>query len=178
MAEVSTIARPYAKAAFEFALANGQLSQWSQALATAALVAADQEMKRLLDSPALSDEQKAALLVDVCGDGLTDAAKNFIGVLADNKRLPALPAISRTFEVLKAQQEQALDVDVISAFELTQEQQSKLAQKLKAKWQKEISINTRIDTGLIGGVVIRAGDLVIDDSLRGRLTKIAEAVGV
>lgn len=177
MAEVSTIARPYAKAAFEHAVAAGELSQWSQALALAAEVAANAEVNSLLDSPALSDEQKAAIFVDICGAEAGEGFKNFVTLLAENKRLSVISAISQAYEVLKAQQEQSVDVEVTSAFDLSAEQQQLLAQKLKDKWRKEISLSVTTDASLIGGVIIRAGDLVIDDSVRGKLTKIAETVG-
>ncbi|MCF7981435.1 MAG: F0F1 ATP synthase subunit delta [Pseudomonadales bacterium] len=176
MAEVSTIARPYAKAAFEHALAVGQLSQWSQTLASAALVSADLEMKRVLASPALGSEEKATFFIDVCGADLGNDEQNFIRVLAEHKRLEVLPAVADAFEALKAKQEQAVDVDVISAFELSAEQQTMLTEKLKGKWQKDVSLKTQVDPSLIGGVIIRAGDLVIDDSVRGKLTRLAEAV--
>lgn len=176
MAEVSTIARPYAKAAFEHATESAELSQWSEALALAAAVTSDPDMKQLLASPALDSARKAELFIDVCGADLNDGVKNFITILAENKRLAALPAISQAFEVMKAQKEQAIDVQVITAFELTAEQQDILTQKLKSKWQKEVSIIQQVDSSLIGGVIIRAGDLVIDDSVRGKLTRLAEAV--
>lgn len=176
MAEVSTIARPYAKAAFEHATEASELAQWSEALATAAVVSSDPDMRRLLDSPSLGNDAKAVIFIDICADSASDGVKNFITVLAENKRLAALPAISQAFEVLKAQKEQAVDVEVISAFELTTEQQDMLARKLKNKWQKEVSIKQRVDDSLIGGVVIRAGDLVIDDSIRGKLMRLTESV--
>jgi len=177
MAEVSTIARPYAKAAFEHAAAADELSQWAQALAFAAELADNGEVARLLDSPLLSGEQKAELFIDLCGDEAGEGFHNFIKQLAENKRLPVLAEISQAYEVLKAQQEQTVDVEVISAFDLTAEQQQGLAQKLKEKWHKEVSIKVTTDASLIGGVIIRAGDLVIDDSVRGKLAKVAEAVG-
>lgn len=176
MAEVSTIARPYAKAAFEHAVEKGELSQWSQALALASVVAAHDDVKSALDSPALSGEQKSAVFIDVCGADLSNEVKNFITVLAEHKRLSVLPAIADAFEVLKSLQEQAVDVDVTSAFELSAEQQANLAEKLKNKWQKEVSVKTQVDNSLIGGVIIRAGDMVIDNSIRGKLAQLSEAV--
>lgn len=176
MAEVSTIARPYAKAAFEYAQEKGSLSQWSEMLALAAAVAENSAMKAVLDSPSLTSEQKADVFVDVCGAGLGTEAKNFITTLAEHKRLAALPVISEMFEELKSARDQAVDVEVISAYEMTTEQENKLAETLKAKWQKEVSLESRVDADLIGGVIIRAGDVVIDGSIRGKLAKLAEAV--
>lgn len=176
MAEVSTVARPYAKAAFEYAQEKGSLSQWSEMLTLAAAVATNSEMKSVLDSPALTSEQKADVFVDVCGSGLGGEAKNFITALAEHKRLTALPVISEMFEELKSARDKAVDVEVVSAYEMTAEQENKLATALKAKWQKEVSLESRVDADLIGGVIIRAGDVVIDNSIRGKLTKLAEAV--
>lgn len=176
MAEVSTVARPYAKAAFEYAQEKGSLTKWSEMLSLAATVATDSNMKTVLDSPALTSEQKAAVFTDVCGTGLGVEAQNFISTLAEHKRLAALPVISEMFEELKSARDQAVDVEVISAFEMTSEQENKLAETLKAKWQKEVSLTSSVDADLIGGVVIRAGDVVIDGSIRGKLAKLAEAV--
>ncbi len=176
MAEVSTVARPYAKAAFEYAQEKGVLTQWSDMLAQASAVASNEDMKSVLENPSLTSEQKAQIFVDVCGTDLGSDAKNFVSNLAEHKRLAALPVITEMFEELKAAKDQAVDVMVTSAFELTAEQQSKLAETLKNKWQKDVSIETEVDNSLIGGVIIRAGDVVIDSSVRGKLAKVAEAV--
>jgi len=176
MAEVSTVARPYAKAAFEYAQEKDLLTQWSDMLAAASAVASNSDMSSVLDNPSLTSEQKAAIFVDVCGAGLGSDAKNFVSGLAEHKRLAALPMIAEMFEELKAAKDQAVDVMVTSAFEMTAEQQNKLAETLKNKWQKDVSIETQVDSSLIGGVIIRAGDVVIDSSVRGKLAKVAEAV--
>ena len=176
MAEVSTVARPYAKAAFEYAQEKGDLTQWSNMLAQASAVAVDSEMKNVLDSPSLTNEQKAEIFVEVCGADLGNEAKNFMFTLAEHKRLAALPVIAEMFEELKAAKDQAVDVEVTSAFEMTAEQQNKLAETLKNKWQKAVSIDIQVDSSLIGGVIIRTRDVVIDSSIRGKLAKLAEAV--
>lgn len=176
MAEVSTVARPYAKAAFEYAQEKGALTQWSDMLAQASAVAANSDMKSVLENPSLTNEQKAEIFVDVCGADLGSDEKNFVFGLAEHKRLVALPMIAEMFEKLKAAKDQTVDVMVTSAFEMTAEQQSKLVETLKNKWQKDVSIETQVDSSLIGGVIIRAGDVVIDSSVRGKLAKVAEAV--
>lgn len=176
MAEVSTVARPYAKAAFEYAQEKGALTQWSNMLAQASAVAVDSEMKNVLDSPSLTSEQQAKIFVDVCGADVGNEAKNFMCSLAEHKRLAALPVIAEMFEELKAAKDQAVDVEVTSAFEMTAEQQNKLAETLKNKWQKAVSIDIQVDSSLIGGVIIRTRDVVIDSSIRGKLAKLAEAV--
>ena len=112
----------------------------------------------------------------MCGADLGSDEKNFVFGLAEHKRLVALPMIAEMFEKLKAAKDQTVDVMVTSAFEMTAEQQSKLVETLKNKWQKDVSIETQVDSSLIGGVIIRAGDVVIDSSVRGKLAKVAEAV--
>jgi F-type H+-transporting ATPase subunit delta len=176
MAELSTLARPYAKAAFEHALGKQRLAQWSEQLATAAAVVADSAMERVLNNPSLTASQQAHTLTDVCGDILDDQVRNFINVLAENKRLPLLPQIYELFAQLKANQEKSVDVEVVSAFDLADEARDRLATALGRKLEREVKVRTSTDSNLLGGVLIRAGDLVIDGSVRGRLNKLAEAL--
>ncbi len=176
MAELSTVARPYTKAAFESALEQKSLDQWSEMLVLAAQAVQDGQVAELLRNPALSAAQKAGLVVDVCADKLDEQCQNFIHILAENKRLPVLPEISELFDRLKAEQQKSVDVDVTSAFKLTKEQQTKLAQALGAKLDREVNITSSQDKSLIGGLVIRTADLVIDGSVRGKLKKLAEAL--
>ena len=178
MAESITVARPYTKAAFETALAQGDLGSWSEFLALSAAVVADEDLKVALDNPAISTDKKAQLVVDVCSanQAVSEQGKNFLSLLAENKRLSLLPEVSNLFETLKANQEKSVDVSVISAFELGNEQQDKLTQALSAMLSREIKITATTDASLIGGVIVHAGDLVIDGSLRGKLGKLAEAM--
>lgn len=176
MAELSTLARPYARAAFEYAREAGKLAQWQQELATAAAVAADDAVATVLADPGLTAQQQASTLCEVCGDAIGSEVKNFVSILADNKRLPLLPEIFEQFEQFKANQEKSVDVEVISAFDLADEMRDKLARGLGAKLEREVNVRTSTDSGLLGGVLIRAGDLVIDGSVRGRLNKLAEAM--
>jgi F-type H+-transporting ATPase subunit delta len=176
MAELSTLARPYAKAAFEYALSQNELGSWSKQLTTVAVVAASATLKKVLSSPALTAEQRFKALIDVCGDELGDKVRNFLCVLAENKRLELLPDIQVQFEELKANQERSVDVDVVSAFPLDGELTRKLAQALRGKLQREVTVNASVDSSLLGGVLVRAGDVVIDGSVRGRLEKLAQAM--
>jgi F-type H+-transporting ATPase subunit delta len=176
MAELSTLARPYARAAFEFALGKAQLNSWAEALATAAAVASDGTMAAVLSSPAYTAEQLAATVSEVCGDALDADQRQFIAVLAANKRLPLLPEIGKLFELYKADQERSVDVEVRSAFAVGESTVQSLAEVLGRKLEREVKVETRIDESLLGGVLIRAGDLVIDGSVRGRLNKLAEAM--
>ena len=176
MAELSTLARPYAKAAFEYALAEIDLAGWSKQIGTAAAVAQDATMLKILSSPSLTAEQRSKALLDICGDAISAKGRNFIRVLADNKRLALLPDIAVLFEQFKANQEKSVDVDVVSAFPLEPAVAERLAQALRGKLQREVTINASVDSALIGGVLVRAGDVVIDGSVRGRLAKLALAM--
>ena len=176
MAELTTLARPYAKAVFAEAQEKNALDAWSDDLAILAAFAADADMAKVLVHPSLTAEQQAQALTDVCGDKLNDAAKNLVAVLAENKRLPLLPEIAVLFEELKAQLQNTVDVVVTSAQELNSDQADKLAQALKAKLNCDVRLTSEIDESLIGGAIIRAGDLVIDGSITGKLSKLAEAM--
>jgi F-type H+-transporting ATPase subunit delta len=176
MAELSTLARPYAKAVFEFAEAGNDLAGWSAQLATAAAVAGTETLQRVFGSPAMTSEQQADAFIEVCGDELGDKGRNFIRVLAENKRLALLPEIQKLYEQFKANREKSVAVEVATPFELDEELQQKLATALSGKLEREVSVQSVIDKSLIGGVVVRAADVVIDGSVRGRLAKLAETM--
>ena len=176
MAELSTLARPYAKAAFEYAADANNLQGWSNSLAIVAAVTQQHVVVKLLSSPSYTAAQQAEKTIDVCGDEIDDKVRGFMRVLAENHRLKLLPQISQQFEVLKANREKTVDVCVISASEISAEQQNKLASALSAKLEREVNMQVSIDDTLIGGAVIRAGDTVIDGSIRGRLSKLSEAL--
>ena len=175
MAELSTLARPYARAAFEYAV-NVDLAAWSTQLALAAAVAQAENMVKVLSSPSLTSTQQSQHFIDVCGDELSEKVQNFIKVLADHKRLALLPVISTLYEQFKANREKSVDVEVVTAFELDAALQEKLATALSGKLERDVNVRTTIEKELLGGVVIRAADIVIDGSIRGRLNKLAEAM--
>ena len=174
MAELTTLARPYAKAAFEFATAAGNLQFWYDALEVSSAVAEQPQVKEVLGAPNLSAEQKASIFLDVCGDQLDEKQKNFIRVLASNKRLELLPTVLQQFAAMKATQEKTIDVEVTAAYELSVDLINKLTQTLSTKLNRKVTIQGAVDTSLMGGAVIQMGDLVIDGSVRGRLAKLAE----
>ncbi|GAA5177628.1 F0F1 ATP synthase subunit delta [Modicisalibacter zincidurans] len=179
MAETSTVARPYAKAAFEFAHAQGQLKAWSEMLTLAARVVADDDMQsRVLGNPRLSGDDKADVIVGVGGEAFGEEATNFLRILGQKNRLAALPAIAEQFELLKAQQEKRMDVTIVSAYPLDATQQETLASALAKRLNREISITTQVDSALLGGVILRAGDTVIDGSVRGRLARLRDSLSV
>lgn len=176
MAELTTLARPYAKAAFESADAASELQTWSKMLALLSAVAQQDNMAKAISSPGLTAEQKAQVFVDVCGEELDVKAANLVSALAANQRLLLLPEIHQLFELFKAQREKSVDVLVSTAFELSNELQDKLAKTLSAKLDREVNLSTTVDKTLLGGALVRAGDTVIDGSVKGRLTKLAEAM--
>ncbi len=176
MAELNTVARPYTKAAFEYALDKGSLDQWATMLSTAAQVVQDSVMAQVLNNPALTYEQKADVLISVCEQQLDQSGKNFIVLLAEKARLPLLPEIALQFEQLKAAQEKSVDVNLTTAYALDDQQQQKLAQALSTKLGREVKLTSQVDKSILGGVVIRSNDLVIDGSVRARLAKLAEAM--
>ena len=176
MAELSTLARPYAKAAFQAAVEAGALVQWSEMLTTASAVTQNEEVIKVLTNPGLTGQQQAQTVIEVCGETLNAAGQNLISVLAENKRISLLPQILEQFEHLKAEQEKSVDVEIISAFEVADETKAKLTQALKAKLEKEVTVTTTVDATLVGGAIIRAGDLVVDGTVKGKLAKLAEAM--
>ncbi|MCK2043388.1 F0F1 ATP synthase subunit delta [Chromohalobacter sp. TMW 2.2308] len=176
MAETSTVARPYAKAAFEYARDQQALEAWSGQLATVAQVVSNTEFKaKVVGNPKLSQEQKIELLLDVCGE-LDESLCNFLRTVGSHGRLAALSAIAEQFDALRAQEEKRVDVTIVSAFDLDAAQQDKLATALKKRLNREISITTQVDRALMGGAILRAGDTVIDGSVRGRLNRLRDAL--
>jgi F-type H+-transporting ATPase subunit delta len=172
VAERATIARPYAKAAFEYARDTKAFAEWSRGFALVAQVAADPRIEELIKNPELTDADHASLINDVAGDRLDPHMKNFIGVLAENHRLLLLPEIAAHFEFLRSQVENTVDVDVVSAVALDAAQTGKLEQALGQRLKAKVRMTNTVDAGLLGGAVIRAGDLVIDGSLKGRLDRL------
>ena len=176
-AELTTIARPYARAAFSHALdqADG-LANWSRMLGFLSAAVQADVVRSALDDPMLTTEQEASLVFDIVGSDINDAGKNFVSVLAQYGRIALLPRIAELFEQLKAQHEKTMDVDITSAFEVDPTDESKLAEALKRKLQKNIKITTQVDKTLLGGVIIRTEDTVIDNSVRGKLEKLSQAL--
>ena len=178
MAEFTTVARPYAKAAFEHAMAANALAEWSNMINFSAAVVADEQMQDLLSSPHLSNDQQRDAVLSICEGKLDAHGQNFIKLLSANNRLLALPQIAELFEHLKQEFEKTIDAHVTSAAELTAEQQDKLTKKLASKLGRQVNINVTIDKDLLGGLVIEAEDMVIDGSVRGQLAKLSETLKV
>lgn len=176
MAENITVARPYAQAILELARERDDYAGWSDLLAVAARVASEPAFRRLLGSPAMERRQLADMVIDLCGDQAGELGRNLIRLLADNGRLGYLPEISLEFERLRAEAENVVDVEVTSAVALDEPQQQKIATAMRQRLGSNVRLHCEIDETLLGGAVVRAGDLVIDGSLRGRLDRLAGAL--
>lgn len=177
MAETVTAARPYAQAAFDVARASGKLKNWSEWLAAAAALVSDAKVRALIGNPRVARAQIQGLMLDALDGALDPQAKNFIRLLTENQRLALLPDIATLFEASRAEAEGTLRVQVISAMALSDEQQRTLAAALKKRFQREVTLHCDIDKNIIGGAIIRAGDRVIDGSARGKLQRLAQALG-
>jgi F-type H+-transporting ATPase subunit delta len=177
MAQLTTLARPYAKAVFDAAKEQNAVDQWDQALAFAGLVAADQEVANILANPGLSEQRKAELFADCFEEPLPEALRNFLLILAENKRLALLPEVATLFSLYRADIERTVKLAVNTAFELSADEQQKLIKALSEKLERKVELETAVDQSLIGGVVVRTGDLVIDASVRGKLARMAKALG-
>jgi F-type H+-transporting ATPase subunit delta len=173
MAEKTTIARPYAKAAFEEAKADKRLAQWSQILRTAATAVRDPRVHELLGSPSVTAEELAQFVMGLLGPGLDEHAENFFRTLAENRRLAFLPEMSALFDEFKDEEESVVDVTVTSAAPIDGAQQQALSKALERKLKRTVRLHCATDPTLIGGAVLRSGDTVIDGSLLSRLKRIA-----
>ena len=173
MAENVTIARPYARAAFAYARERNVLSRWSEWLAAAANLVQDARVAALLSSPQVTHQDLVSLIGDGSGIGDDSDSRNFIATLAENRRLGVLPEIAGLYEVLRAEVENVADVHVTSAVALDATQQQRLAAALKKRLKREVRLHCDVDPALVGGAVVRSGDMIIDGSLKGRLERLA-----
>jgi F-type H+-transporting ATPase subunit delta len=176
MAELATIARPYAEAAFALAKDSNAMGKWAEMLRALSTVSQDAQMRAALDSPKLSAAQKSSLFSSVVGDGLNDVGRKFVNTVVEAGRGKLLPHISTQFDALKNEAENAAVAMIRTAMPLTDEQRASFAQSLQKKFGKTIQIKETVDESLIAGAIISVGDQVIDGSAKGRLA--AMAVGV
>ena len=173
MAEYTTSARRSARAVYALATESSSVESWGEALSLLAAVAADASMQELLDKPQLGKEQKAELMLKVLSDKLNPQQQNLVRLMAENGRLRALPEVAHQFEIYRAEAEGKVEAEVISAFALTSEQEQAITETLKSKLGRDVSITTSTDESLIGGVVIKAGDTIIDGSMKSQLESLA-----
>ena len=176
MLNTNTLARPYAKAAYEFASNAGQVDAWSAMLALTAAAAKEPVIIKELGNPELSRDGKVAFLKQICKGKIDETFGNFLSILGENGRLTILPTVNELFVAIKADKDRTLEVDVESAFELSAEQLQTLAAALSKRLDRTVQPKATVNPALIGGLHIRAGDLVIDGSVRGKLYKLAEAL--
>tara|TARA_B100000676_G_scaffold224625_1_gene222047 strand:+ start:4341 stop:4886 length:546 start_codon:yes stop_codon:yes gene_type:complete len=177
MEDMSTIARPYAQAALSQADSEGKLAEWSDMLSFLADAVRDPTMAGVIANPRVDAEKLTELMLGVADGRLSDTGANFVRLLVAKDRTAALPEISAQFETRRAELEGRRHVDIVSAFELDAAQQDKLAAAVARRLGREVDIAVTVDEALIGGVIIRAGDLVIDASVRGRLAQLGTALG-
>jgi F-type H+-transporting ATPase subunit delta len=176
MSSITTLARPYAKAAFALAEQGQGLARWDEMLNLAAAIAGDATMEVLLGSPQLSSARAAGVIADMGGEAFDDRFRGYLAVLADNGRLPLLPEITRLYQRLRAEAEKRLQVRVVSAVPLDEDQSRRLREALAQRFERDIELENDIDEALIGGAVVYAGDEVIDGSLRGRLQQLSSSL--
>lgn len=175
MSEFVTVARPYAKAAFDFAVEHQGIDSWQHMLAFAAEVSKNEEMAELL-AGALAPETLSQTFITICGDQLDANGQNLIKVMAENGRLKVLPDVLEQFVQLRAAQEATVEVDVTSASALSEAQLSKISAAMEKRLSRKVKLNCNIDKSVMAGVVIRAGDMVIDGSVRARLDRLADVL--
>ena len=181
MAENSSIARPYAEAAFALANEAGQLDGWSESLQAAGLAVADEALAQLIDAPTADKSAAVGIIVDICNRAASapvDASRvgNLVRLLAENGRLALLPDIAVIFDSLKTQVENRVDVVLTAAAPVDEAQQARMIESLKKRFGRDINLHFKLDENLIGGARLQAGDLVIDGSVRTGLEKLSSTL--
>jgi len=176
VAEEATIARPYARAAFEHAHAAGQLAAWGEMLERASVVLADARVNALVGNPHVQRVDLVGFVAEIAGVSGNEKVLNWLHLLSDNSRLALLPQIAVQFAALRAEVENTVDATVVSALPLTAEQLEKLAQALTRRLHRTVRLSATVDPALIGGAVVRAGDFVVDGSLRGRVERLGNTI--
>jgi F-type H+-transporting ATPase subunit delta len=174
--KLTTIARPYAAAAFEVASANKALAPWETFLQSAASIANDAAIQELFASPGLDKALLAELFCNLLQPQLDAEKTNFLRLLAENSRLNALPEMARLFGEARTLAEKKITVSVTSAVALDKNYEAKLVAALTKRLQRDVELHTEVDANLLGGVIVRAGDMVIDGSIRGKLLRLNEFI--
>ncbi len=178
MSKNRTYARPYAKAAFEIALSEKALAKWSDMLAHAAMIACDKQVMILVKDPQVTTKQMVELYLSLGKDLYSELMQNFIGILGKFKRLSLLPDIAVLFEEMRAVAESVRKVEIISALPLSDKAQEQFIKALKNRMNCNIDLHCQVDKSILGGAIIQSEDLVIDGSIRGRLAKLGDAIGI
>ena len=176
MAEKTTIARPYAQAIFEIARDKGDLVKIGEALQITSAAVSESSIASMIGNPDIAEEKIIALLIDVCGDRASAEFGNFIKLLAEYDRLSVLPEILQHYEAYRAELESTVEAQVVSASALSAAQKKSIIASLKKRFGREVTLQCKTDKSLIGGAIIRAGDLVIDGSITSQLSKLGHAL--
>ncbi|MCO6413003.1 MAG: F0F1 ATP synthase subunit delta [Thiogranum sp.] len=172
----ASLARPYARAIFELAKQQGQYQQWSDSLALMAAVVSNPTMKQMLDNPRLTREGAGELVITACGSDIGESAANLLRMLAENNRLEQLPMIAALYSRLRDEAEGTVEAQVISARPLSDAQKDAIADALKQRLGRDVQLNCSVNEDLVGGAVIRAGDLIIDGSAVEHLRQLSSAL--
>ena len=177
MAEQSSLARPYAKAIFELAKESEDFSAWSDQLTVLGMISADPDMAELVQNPAVSNAQLIELVLDVAGDRLDAQAQNLVKLLVRNDRLMVVPEINEQYMILRDEAQQVIEAQLITASEVDEAQKQRIESALSERLGKKIKLETLVDESLIGGAVVRAGDWVVDGSVKAQLQDLVSAIG-
>src|SRR5262245_25658080 len=172
MAERATIARPYAKAAFAYARENGRVADWSRWLGIAREVVLSDEYARLAQSPDVQVPQLVELIASICGDNIDSHGRAFLSLLMENQRVDYLPELAEHFDALAADDQNVAEVEIVSAVQLDEAQRELLAAAMRKRLQRDVRLDCWVDPTLIGGAIVRSGDLLIDGSLKGKLERL------
>jgi len=176
MSELTTAARPYARAVFEMAKETDTLTNWSESLSFMGAIARNEKVIALLKNPKMARQAGADVFIQLCDNKLDDKAQNLVKTLAENNRIQLLPEISRLFEILKDEAQGSIEAIITTAKKLTKAEEKSIATALKKRLGRKVKLKVSIDKALLGGAIIKAGDLVIDGSIQGRLKKMTIAM--
>ena len=176
MSNVTTLARPYAKAAFDLADADNATGSWNGMLALASTLVSEESMANLLQSPEVGGKQVVEILSDIAGESFNDRFRDYLWVLAENKRFPLIPEIATLYQKLREEADKLLRVKVVSAFALDENQATRMKEALARRFEREILLESEVDSSIIGGAIVYAGGQVIDGSLKDRLTKLSNSL--
>jgi F-type H+-transporting ATPase subunit delta len=174
MSELATLARPYAAAVFKRSSETGTTEKWSKSLAFMSAVLKDKEISAVVGNPKVSKQRLSGLILDICQGQVDEEGANFLKLLVQNNRLTLVPTVAILFEAFKAESEGYVDVQVTTAYAFSQEEKQSFTSTLEKRLSKKVHMNVAVDKSLIGGVLVRAGDRVIDGSIKGQLQQLAK----
>ena len=176
MSNATTLARPYAKAAFELANGDNATDRWNDMLSLASALVTDETLANLLESPQLTSSQVVQVLSDTGGEAFDSRFRDFLTVISENKRFSLLPEVTNLYQRLREEADKLLRVKVVSAFELDEDQATRMKDALAKRYEREILLEIEVDKSVIGGAVIYADGQVIDGSLKDRLAKLSNSL--